>query len=454
MFGFFGGNKNKKAFESKNQATLDDRKTSPFERQAMDKQIIDSIKTKRGIDTITSKDIKRDYDNAKQSLEKALVRYGRGAQTTPGGAFGDGTRDFTPSDFDKEGDPMFFTARPPTLSQLAGDMGRAMPNFGIGAGVMSLINNIGTKFNLNDSFKKLLNIKNEEQQSPLVSLQNSLSQREKELFGSMNSSMNPVTAPVLPIVKEGIESIMPMPSGGDFSNFQSTDPSGMAEVESDVNRGATDPTGMGVPEGTIYDPTIIGGRPLFPNTPPPGTEVSETDYKEGMQMDRPDIFNEEELNPMLIGETTSNSNPGFPLLKIPNDLGNSNVAPMDFNQYYNTAAFADTPATYYDSDPISVLKLGDGQDSPQGAFPGGFKIGSQFINRRNALAGLAYGGDVNRSVMNGQNGLSASDNIDERIMKNLEFEQKSPGMMGYNAGGQAMSTYDKLKMIANSIAEG
>ena len=127
---------------------------------------------------------------------------------------------------------------------------------------------------------------------------------------------------------------------------------------------------------------------------------------------------------------------------------------MDFNQYYNTAAFADTPATYYDSDPISVLKLGDGQDSPQGAFPGGFKIGSQFINRRNALAGLAYGGDVNRSVMNGQNGLSASDNIDQRIMKNLEFEQKSPGMMGYNAGGQAMSTYDKLKMIANSIAEG
>ena len=82
MFGFFGGNKNKKAFESKNQATVDDRKTSPFERQAMDKQIIDSIKTKRGIDTITSKDIKRDYDNAKQSLEKALVRYGRGAQTT------------------------------------------------------------------------------------------------------------------------------------------------------------------------------------------------------------------------------------------------------------------------------------------------------------------------------------------------------------------------------------
>jgi hypothetical protein len=436
MFGLFGGNKNKKAFEAQNRATLADRKSSPFERQAMDKQILDSIKTKRGLETITAKDIKRDYDTAKKNLENVLVQYGRGAQTSPQGAFGDGTRDFTPSDFDKEGNLRFFTAKPPTLSELAGDIGRAMPNFGVGAGIMSLINNIGSKFNLNDSFKKLLNIKNEEQQAPLGALQNLLTQRQKELFGSMNPSMNPITAPVIPIVKEGLESIMPRAIIEDFSNFESTDPTGMGATEGDMNMGATDPTGMGVPEGTIYDPTIIGGRPLFPNTPPPGTEVSETDYKEGMQMDRPDIFNEEELNP------------GFPVLKIPEDLGNSNVGPMDFNQYYNRAAFADTPATYYDSDPISVVGLNDGQDSPQGAFPGGFKIGSQFVNRRNALAGLAYGGDINRSVMNGQNGMSASDKIDNRIMKNLEFQNK------YNMGGRAMSTYDKLKSIANSIAEG
>jgi len=31
--------------------------------------------------------------------------------------------------------------------------------------------------------------------------------------------------------------------------------------------------------------------------------------------------------------------------------------------------------------------------------------------------------------------LSASDNIDDRIMKNLEFEKMAPGMMGYNTGG-------------------
>ena len=77
MFGFFGGNKKKNTFEAKNQATLDDRKTSPFERQAMDKQILDSIKEKRGLQSLTSKDIQRDYDAAKRSLEKALVRYGR-----------------------------------------------------------------------------------------------------------------------------------------------------------------------------------------------------------------------------------------------------------------------------------------------------------------------------------------------------------------------------------------
>jgi len=46
--------------------------------------------------------------------------------------------------------------------------------------------------------------------------------------------------------------------------------------------------------------------------------------------------------------------------------------------------------------------------------------------------------------------LSASDNIDDRIMKNLQFEKMSPGMMGYNQGGKVMSTYDKLNAIADN----
>ena len=46
--------------------------------------------------------------------------------------------------------------------------------------------------------------------------------------------------------------------------------------------------------------------------------------------------------------------------------------------------------------------------------------------------------------------VTASDNIDNRIMQNLQFEQMAPGMMGYNQGGKVMSTYDKLKAIADN----
>jgi hypothetical protein len=66
---------------------------------------------------------------------------------------------------------------------------------------------------------------------------------------------------------------------------------------------------------------------------------------------------------------------------------------------------------------------------------------------------MATGGYMNsfpNQNLNTQS-LSASDNIDDRIMKNLQYEKMSPGMMGYNAGGYAgMSTFDKLKMIADS----
>jgi len=57
---------------------------------------------------------------------------------------------------------------------------------------------------------------------------------------------------------------------------------------------------------------------------------------------------------------------------------------------------------------------------------------------------------INGDTMNSQS-LTASANIDDRIMKNLQYEKMAPGMMGYNAGGYAgMSTFDKLKMIADS----
>tara|TARA_R110002050_G_scaffold261970_1_gene402164 strand:- start:38 stop:1579 length:1542 start_codon:yes stop_codon:yes gene_type:complete len=45
----------------------------------------------------------------------------------------------------------------------------------------------------------------------------------------------------------------------------------------------------------------------------------------------------------------------------------------------------------------------------------------------------------------GTQSLTASDNIDDRIMKNLQYEKMAPGMMGYNQGGKAMGIYEKLK---------
>jgi len=44
--------------------------------------------------------------------------------------------------------------------------------------------------------------------------------------------------------------------------------------------------------------------------------------------------------------------------------------------------------------------------------------------------------------------LTASANIDDRIMKNLQYEKMAPGMMGYKNGGLTSlnnSDYNKLK---------
>ena len=126
---FFGGKSDKKTnrqtFQEKNQATFDDRMQNPFERQAIDKQITNAIKDKRGIGTLSARDIDRDYGTAKANLEKVLTDYGRGAKTSYGGQFGDGTRDFTPTDFDSQGNLRFFSANQPTPRQAMGDIQRS-----------------------------------------------------------------------------------------------------------------------------------------------------------------------------------------------------------------------------------------------------------------------------------------------------------------------------------------
>jgi len=80
----------------------------------------------------------------------------------------------------------------------------------------------------------------------------------------------------------------------------------------------------------------------------------------------------------------------------------------------------------------------------------------QYLNTLNALP-RAYGGIasfanggynyINGDTMNSQS-LTASANIDDRIMKNLQYEKMAPGMMGYRNGGLTSlnnSDYNKLK---------
>ena len=80
----------------------------------------------------------------------------------------------------------------------------------------------------------------------------------------------------------------------------------------------------------------------------------------------------------------------------------------------------------------------------------------QYLNTLNALP-KAYGGIasfanggynyINGNIMNNES-LTASANIDDRIMKNLQYEKMAPGMMGYKNGGLTSlnnSDYNKLK---------
>ena len=78
--------------------------------------------------------------------------------------------------------------------------------------------------------------------------------------------------------------------------------------------------------------------------------------------------------------------------------------------------------------------------------------GTALTKAQGGIASFANGGYnyINGNTMNNES-LTASANIDDRIMKNLQYEKMAPGMMGYNTGGYAgMSTFDKLKMIADS----
>ena len=60
------------------------------------------------------------------------------------------------------------------------------------------------------------------------------------------------------------------------------------------------------------------------------------------------------------------------------------------------------------------------------------------MNMPQQPVGVANGGYMSSFPNQNLNteSLSASDNIDDRIMQNLQFERMAPGMMGYANGGQ------------------
>jgi|13_taG_2_1085334.scaffolds.fasta_scaffold07034_2 hypothetical protein len=156
-------------------------------------------------------------------------------------------------------------------------------------------------------------------------------------------------------------------------------------------------------------------------------DVSETEYDTSglrkqidMNTEQDDIF----TNNAFMG-----AGPNFPA----GGVGDGN-SPSGLNFYGGDTAFADTPEGRA---ALEALRSNQNQS---------------FINMSGIVGNKATGGYMSSFPNQNLNteSLSASDNIDDRIMKNLEFEKMAPGMMGYNEGGRVMSTYDKLKAIADN----
>jgi len=157
----------------------------------------------------------------------------------------------------------------------------------------------------------------------------------------------------------------------------------------------------------LIDLGVVGDQPLSSVT----EEVSETNYQNPEFMGVPNNYVMNDYEQSQLGEGNSKT---FP---------NTNFASLDPN------INPEVPFTEY-TDPWLMPPSSSMHSIPTNA-NGGYM--SSFPNQN----------------LNTES-LSASDNIDDRIMKNLEFEKMAPGMMGYNSGGKVMSTYDKLKAIADN----
>ena len=86
---------------------------------------------KRQFEKATGRDTPSSYAAIGREIGEIGSKYRRPVQINPSlGAFSDDSgRMYTPSDFDARGNMMAFTATPPTLGQMFGDMGRAVTGY-------------------------------------------------------------------------------------------------------------------------------------------------------------------------------------------------------------------------------------------------------------------------------------------------------------------------------------
>ena len=86
---------------------------------------------KRQFEKATGRDTPSSYADIGREIGELGSKYRRPVQINPSlGAFSDDSgRMYTPSDFDARGNMMAFTATPPTLGQMFGDMGRAVTGY-------------------------------------------------------------------------------------------------------------------------------------------------------------------------------------------------------------------------------------------------------------------------------------------------------------------------------------
>jgi len=210
----------------------------------------------------------------------------------------------------------------------------------------------------------------------------------------------------------------------DLINLRTND----EDIFEDVSE--TDYTGVdpnSFPEGGVPGKVVTqAGQPLVFADGTPVTEQFDTGLNTPSGQAAVDILNSNAVsaaspynfdNSLLYQDLISGPNPQADLM-----TQNRNLSYNDINDLaggLSGGAYGGTPDFGYFADGGSINKA-----------DGGYMSG--FPNKNPAES------------------LTASDNIDDRIMQNLQFERMAPGMMGYNQGGQVMSTYDKLKAIADN----